>query len=45
MRCQIARGALINDHFGPVEQGAHRALAESADLAEALSDAERSSNP
>ena len=28
MRCQMARGALINDHFGPVEQGAHRALAE-----------------
>jgi class 3 adenylate cyclase/tetratricopeptide (TPR) repeat protein len=40
MRCQMARGALINDHFGPVEQGAHRALAESADLAEALQDAD-----
>ncbi len=39
MRCQMTRGALINDHFGPVEQEAHRALAESADLAEALRDA------
>ena len=39
MRCQIARGALINDHYGPVKQNAHQALAEAADLAEALEDA------
>ena len=39
MRCQIARGALINDHYGPVKQNAHQALAEAADLAEALGDA------
>jgi hypothetical protein len=45
MRCQLTRGLLINDHFGPVEQGAHRALAEAADLAEALGMATRSSNP
>ncbi len=38
MRCQLTRGLLINDHFGPVERGAHRALAEAADLAEALGD-------
>ena len=38
MRCQLTRGLLINDHFGPVERGAPRALAEAADLAEALRD-------
>jgi hypothetical protein len=39
MRCQISRGALINDHYGPVKQNAHEALAEAADLAESLGDA------
>ena len=39
MRCQMTRGLLINDHFGPVERGAPQALAEAADLAEALRDA------
>jgi len=39
MRCQLSRGALINDHYGPVKQNAHEALAEAADLAESLGDA------
>jgi class 3 adenylate cyclase/tetratricopeptide (TPR) repeat protein len=38
MRCQMTRGTLINDQFGPVKQSAQEALAEAADLAEALND-------
>jgi class 3 adenylate cyclase/tetratricopeptide (TPR) repeat protein len=38
MRCQMARGALINAHFGPVEESAHKALSEAAALAQALQD-------
>jgi tetratricopeptide (TPR) repeat protein len=38
MRCQMARGAVINSHFGPVEQRAHAALSEAAILAESLQD-------
>ena len=38
MRCQMARGAVINSHFGPVEQGASAALSEAAALAEQLQD-------
>jgi len=38
MRCQMARGAVINAHFGPVEESAHKALSEAAVLAEALQD-------
>jgi class 3 adenylate cyclase/tetratricopeptide (TPR) repeat protein len=38
MRCQMARGAVINSHFGPVEQGASAALSEAAALAERLQD-------
>ncbi|MCI0429906.1 MAG: AAA family ATPase [Rhodospirillales bacterium] len=39
MRCQMARGAVINSHFGPVEQSAHDALSEAATLAERIQDA------
>ena len=38
MRCQMARGAVINSHFGPAEQKAHAALSEAAALAEQLQD-------
>jgi predicted ATPase len=39
MRCQIARAAVINSHYGPAELNAHRALADAASLAEMLHDA------
>lgn len=39
MRCQIARAAVINSHYGPTELSAHQALADAANLAEALQDA------
>jgi tetratricopeptide (TPR) repeat protein len=42
MRCQIARGAVINSHYGPAELSAHQALADAAILAEALEDASAS---
>lgn len=38
MRCQMARGVLINDRFGPVNQAAHHALAEAVQLAGMLKD-------
>jgi predicted ATPase/class 3 adenylate cyclase len=39
MRCQIARAAIINSHYGPTELSAHQALEEAAILAETLRDA------
>jgi class 3 adenylate cyclase/tetratricopeptide (TPR) repeat protein len=38
MRCQFARGVLINDRFGPVNQVAHQALAEAVHLAGTVKD-------
>ena len=38
IRCELARGDAINTHFGPVEQSAHVAFDEAANLAEKTGD-------
>ena len=40
IKCEHARGDAINTHFGPVEQSAHDAFGEAANLAESNGDVE-----